>query len=431
MRIERVKNIVVFGDDSVDFGRTFLENDGRNPNPKDYYYGRFTDGATWAENFASRIGSHIISYGYGNATSSNTLFEGFLEDEKKIAPDIKQQVNMYLKDIKSNRIQQSSPESTLFVFSIGTNDFIKANAFLNSDKHYDNGHFISQKNEIYEKISCNLSESMSSLFKSLEVVKSNVLIVGVPSLHCSPYFSENLTKNGIKYSESNIVIEKETELLNNQIKKRFIFTNKDRDFISEKTTLPKHGLIDDKGDFGAYNENKLYGCKIPNIWFLDTREFVRENICTRNKRLNVDYNPLGSDVVYGYKGSNSTKIGLDFIKSNNIRPWMDQIHWSKESHLYFSDYLNRKIQSYSEDNHRSGNNKSLKNVFDRHRIGYCTNTQIIYPANAYYPKSTNDIFRDDLEIEFILQVLVLCVASKFVFDFISSFIKKGMFIFFH
>ncbi|OMJ20982.1 hypothetical protein AYI70_g3753 [Smittium culicis] len=210
MKFERIKNIVVFGDDSVDFGRTFLENDGRNPNPNDYYYGRFTDGITWSEDFASRIGSHIISYGYGNATSSNTLFEGRLESEKKIAPDIKQQ---------------------------------------------------------------------SSLFKNLEIVKSNVLIVGVPSLHCSPYFSKSFAINGAKYSESNAIVEKETELLNNEILKSVMFLKRDRDFISENIMLPNHVLIDNKDDLEAYNKNKLYGCKIPNIWFLDTREFVRENIC--------------------------------------------------------------------------------------------------------------------------------------------------------
>ncbi|OLY79975.1 Phosphatidylcholine-sterol acyltransferase [Smittium mucronatum] len=63
--LEGVSNMVVFGDDNVDLGRSFLENDGIYPDPKIYYYGRFTNGLTWAEKLANDKGISMISYGFG------------------------------------------------------------------------------------------------------------------------------------------------------------------------------------------------------------------------------------------------------------------------------------------------------------------------------------------------------------------------------
>ncbi|PVU96113.1 hypothetical protein BB561_001361 [Smittium simulii] len=279
------KKLVFFGDDSVDLGRSYLFTNGTYPSDS-YYYGRFSDGLTWGDYIGKITHSQIISFGYANSTTDNDFIQGRLFD--RVVPSLNQQIEIYFNHrIASNSTSQQ--KNTLYIISSGLTDFIQIEqgkiSYIISESHSS----WKQKSKI---ITNNIMQSVRNIQKMYGVV--NVLVVGIPSPHCSPHFLQ-FTPNYLKPVEYKI----------NQINQNIA------------DAIKKIQMEDFSRSGSIFKTQKQI-----NISFFDPSAFIKKKLCCKN-------------CVESIRKSEYQVNKID-SKNNTDRFWCDQIHWSSSINSEFA-----------------------------------------------------------------------------------------------
>jgi phospholipase/lecithinase/hemolysin len=117
IRLNRFDKLVIFGDSHSDTGNVYELTHHTVPPVPPHYKGRFCNGPIWIDqlNFINKS-----IYAYGSATTDNNFVQGYIMDAILSVPGIKQQVSMYLNDIKNNPVNF---KRILYIIFVSGNDF--------------------------------------------------------------------------------------------------------------------------------------------------------------------------------------------------------------------------------------------------------------------------------------------------------------------
>lgn len=114
----RFSRVVVFGDSLVDNGNGTWELTNHTwPGDKAYFNGRFSNGPTWVERLADKLGVPCVSdVAFGGATLNNTRAQGYTGYDSNISvPDVIGQVHAHLD-------KYGADPNALYIVSGGSND---------------------------------------------------------------------------------------------------------------------------------------------------------------------------------------------------------------------------------------------------------------------------------------------------------------------
>lgn len=120
------QQLVIFGDSYSDNGNTFLNSSNTYPSQA-YSLGRFTNGPTWSEYLALKLGfdtmdaQYFRNYAYGQAQIIGRITLDTHNKEKEwqfSIPDLSGELDAYFED---GNVQ---PNNSLYVIFIGTNDVL-------------------------------------------------------------------------------------------------------------------------------------------------------------------------------------------------------------------------------------------------------------------------------------------------------------------
>ena len=118
IRLNRFDKLVIFGDSHSDTGNVYELTHHTIPPVPPYYKGRFCNGPIWIDrlNFINKS-----VYAYCSATTDNNFVQGYIIDGILPVPGFKQQVSMYLNDIKNSPVNF---KRILYIIFISGNDFV-------------------------------------------------------------------------------------------------------------------------------------------------------------------------------------------------------------------------------------------------------------------------------------------------------------------
>lgn len=114
----RFNNVVVFGDSYSDTGNVYKLSKRLWPKSPPYYYGRYCNGPMWIDQLQVR---NKRNYAYGGATTDNNFVQGKAVFGTLNVPGIQQQIDTYLKEVKSSIVGSSQ---TLHIIWGGGNDLL-------------------------------------------------------------------------------------------------------------------------------------------------------------------------------------------------------------------------------------------------------------------------------------------------------------------
>ncbi|HSS66496.1 MAG TPA: SGNH/GDSL hydrolase family protein [Gammaproteobacteria bacterium] len=121
-RQPQVTNLWAFGDSLTDSGNLFFLSGNTEPPSPPYFNGRFSDGPTWIEPFAERLGLDIdFDIPFANNYAIGGAFTGF-DGEAGPGLGVLSQVNLFLATVGS------VPPDDLMVIWAGANDYFFINA---------------------------------------------------------------------------------------------------------------------------------------------------------------------------------------------------------------------------------------------------------------------------------------------------------------
>lgn len=190
-----IKNIVFFGDSLSDNGNLYAITG--IPKSPPYYQGRFSNGPTWAEDFANdfykKYYSDSQNFAYGGAT---TIFHKPNGDNSATPILLEEEIKAYL---LKNRNEDK--KNTLFVFWIGANDYLNEPTLDTEQLTTD----------VVNKIK-------SSIDSLIEKGGQYFLIANLPDLSKTPYSNDNHNQDKLKsYTEAHN--KKLAEMINDLAKK--------------------------------------------------------------------------------------------------------------------------------------------------------------------------------------------------------------------
>ncbi len=185
--------MVVFGDSYSDNGNTYRVSDNTYPGSA-YYLGHFTDGYTWSEYLAMKLGLDPMDtkifrdYAYGQAQINGKItLQTYREHAQKqkwyfTIPDLAGEIKQYLDD------KHIKPKQTLYIIFMGTNDFLN---------HIPS----TRKNDI--KFVNGLLNSIASAVKHLESLGAeHIVIFTIRDLNASPLAAQLSQKYQHGYLQS-------------------------------------------------------------------------------------------------------------------------------------------------------------------------------------------------------------------------------------
>ena len=119
-RFQRLRfgKVVIFGDSYTDTDNVYKLSRRTWPLSPPYYRGRFCNGPIWLDQLHL---FRVSNYAYGGATTDNNFVQGSVKFNTLLVPGVRQQVGLYLKDIKSNKVKVNYND-TLFILWAGGND---------------------------------------------------------------------------------------------------------------------------------------------------------------------------------------------------------------------------------------------------------------------------------------------------------------------
>ena len=175
-----INKIITFGDSLSDTGNIFNGSDWVFPNPHSWFLGHFSNGPVWTEYLAKNKQVPLYNWAIGGAAG----------DDKYIAiKGIHSQVKSFINYAK--HAENYIPESTLFTFEFGLNDFI--------NYHRD-----------FDLVKADLDHALDELFAA---GATNALVITLPDASRAPQFQYKSTDETDK-------VQKNIMRFNHELKKK-------------------------------------------------------------------------------------------------------------------------------------------------------------------------------------------------------------------